>query len=897
MATPDYDDDRPRPEAFLEAAKREGWGKLKIFLGAYPGVGKTYAMLEAAQVRRKEGVDLVVGVVETHGRAETEVLLQGLEVLPRRQLSYRGKIFGEMDLDALLKRKPKLALVDELAHSNVPGSRHTKRHQDVEELLAAGIDVYTTLNIQHLESLNDVVARIARIRVRETLPDKVLELADEIELIDLPPDDLLQRLREGKVYVRDQVGHAIRHFFSKGNLTAFRELSLRVAAERVDAQMLRYMRANAIPGPWPAQDRLLVCVNEAEVSKSLVRAARRMAERQRMPWVAIYVETLDYPALSDELKGRIAAVLRLAENLGGETSTIHTGGRVADELLAYARTRNISHILIGRPRRRKWPGWLRESVGDTILRTGKAFEITVISSDREPEPIRAPARAAFKFRPHFGAYGKAALAVFYASVLAFIADQYLPVANVALIYLAAVLVVGARQGLGPSIFAGVLSFMICDYFFTDPRYTLTVNRKDELLTLFLFLVVATLAGDLASRLKDQVEALRQSTRRITNLYDFSRRIAAAATLDDVLWTSVHHVASTLRCRSIILLPNPEGRLGIVSGFPPEDQLETKDWGAAEWAWEHQHPAGWDTETLPTANWYFYPFKTRRGYVGLLGISFDKRQRHSLSEDQFRLLEAIIDQMAIATERARLVADLEEARLASETEQLRSALLSSVSHDLRTPLVSMIGAATSLATYGDVLAKGDHDQLVQTILDEGERLNRNVQNLLDMTRLGYGSLELKREWTDPRVLAERAVKQLGTALERHKLVFDFAPGLPALHVDMALITQVLVNLLENAAKFAPAATTITVAAHADPTEMVITVSDEGPGIPVEARDAAFDMFYRVRPSDRQGGTGLGLSICRGLVQAHGGHILAKAGPNGRGTTIEFTLPLASPPAEA
>ncbi len=462
------DEGRPAPEALLDEAKKEGRGRLKIFLGAYPGVGKTYSMLQAAQERRKEGVDVVVGVVETHGRAETEALLPGLELLPRRKFAYRGRVFGEMDLDALLWRKPKLAIVDELAHSNVPGSRHVKRHQDVEELLAAGIDVYTTFNIQHLESLNDVVARISRVRVRETLPDKVLELADEIELVDLPPEDLIQRLREGKVYVPDQVGRAMQNFFSKGNLTAVRELAMRIAAERVDAQMVNYMRAHAIAGPWPTQDRLLVCVNESPVAKKLVRTAKRMAERARMPWIALNVHTPRHESLPDDARDRIAEALRLAESLGGDTATLHAESDVAHEIVEFARSRNVSRILIGRQRRRHWSGWLRERVTKHLLDTAGQFEITIVTPEEEAAPGQVIDAGARAFKPDLRAFAWATLAVVIAAAISHVAHRFLPLANVSLIFLMAVLLVAIRFGLWPSVYASLLSFVAYIFFFTEP---------------------------------------------------------------------------------------------------------------------------------------------------------------------------------------------------------------------------------------------------------------------------------------------------------------------------------------------------------------------------------------------------------------------------------------------
>jgi len=887
-------DKRPTPEDLLEEANRERRGKLKIFLGAYPGVGKTYAMLQAAQAHLAEGMDIAVGVVETHGLAETEALVRGLEIIPRQQIFYRGRYFGEMDIDAVLKRRPKVALVDELAHTNIPGSRHEKRYQDVEELLATGIDVYATLNIQHIESLNDVVARIARIQVRETLPDKILEIASEIELIDLPPDDLVQRLRQGKVYLPEQAGRAISHFFSKGNLTALRELAMRIAAERVDAQMVHYMRAHAIPGPWPAQDRLLVCINESPVAKRLVRTARRMAERQRIPWIAVYVRTPHYESLPEAAKDRIADAMRLAERLEGEVVTIHVESRVADEIIAYAHKRNVTRLLVGRQRPRRWTGWLRETVAQQLLRKATRFELTIVSPEDEDARKDVIAGGVFASRGDWNTYLLAAAGVGLAVAMAYAVSFFLPRPNIALVFMTAVIVIAIYLGRGPSIFSSILSFVAYNLFFTKPYYSFSSFRRDDLLTIFFFLLVSVIVGNLAARLKMQVQAMRQSAQRTANLYEFSRKIAAAAALEDVLWAAVHHVASTLQSSSLVLLPQKDNRLEIASGYPPEDQLALKDWGAAEWAWEHGSPAGWKSDTLPAADWLFLPMRTRRGMVGLLGVSFKDRQR-PLAPDQWRLLEALVDQVAVAVERTNLVSDIEEARLLTETEQLRSALLSSVSHDLRTPLVSIMGSATTLGTVEN-LTESSRKELVATILEESERLNRFVQNLLDMTRLGYGALQPKREWYDLREVTGRAMKQFSQGLENRQVSFDIPGSLPLIHIDPVLMEQVFINILDNAIKYTSQGGQIAIEASRNGGEMTLRVSDDGVGIPVEARDAVFDIFYRVRAKDaRIAGTGLGLSICKGIVEAHGGRIAAQDSPFGAGITIEIALPLGQAPS--
>ncbi|MDZ4792198.1 MAG: sensor histidine kinase KdpD [Hyphomicrobiales bacterium] len=888
------ENDRPTPDALLDEARNESRGKLKIFLGAYPGVGKTYSMLQAAHERRKEGLDVAVGVVETHGRAETEALLRDLEILPRVQITYRGRMFGEMNLDGLLARNPKLAIIDELAHTNVIGSRHEKRHQDVEELLAAGIDVYTTLNIQHVESLNDVITRISRIQVRETLPDKVLELASEIELVDLPPDDLIQRLRQGKVYVPEQAGRAIRNFFSKGNLTALRELAMRVAAERVDAQMVNYMRAHAIPGPWPAQDRLLVCINESPVSKRLVRTARRMAERSRIPWICVHVRTPTYDTLSEVAKGRIAEAMRLAESLEGEVVVLHAESRIVEELLAFSLKRNVTRMLIGRERRRNWSAWFRESVTQQILDKATQFEVTVISGDDTEGAKESISGGSLIPDGTPRDYVIATGAVAVATGIGVAAKYSFAFSNIALLLLIAVLLVAINYGRWPSFFASVLSFLVYDFVFTRPYYTFSIFDKSEVFTIILFLFASFIVGNLADRLRLQVAAMRTSAQRTSTLYEFSRKIAAAASLDDVLWAAVHHVASTMESSALVLLPNSENRLLIAAGYPPEDQLDMKDWGAAEWAWTNGKPAGWRSDTLPAADWLFLPLKTRRGAVGLLGVSF-KQRNQPLTSEQWRLLEALVGQVAIAVERTNLASDIEEARVFTQTEQLRSALLSSVSHDLRTPLVSIIGSATSLSSYGDTLSDENRKQLVQTILDEGERLNRFVQNLLDMTRLGYGALQPKREWADMREITGRAIKQLRKVLGGRRVTLNVPETLPAIFVDPVLIEQVVANILDNAAKYTKADGRIIIEAQQVNNDLLLRITDDGPGIPPNARESVFDIFYRVRAGDGQAaGTGLGLSICRGIVEAHGGQIKAKDGPNGQGAVIEFVLPLTALP---
>ena len=885
--------ERPDPDALLAEVKRAARGRLKIFLGAAPGVGKTYAMLESAHERRRESIDVVIGVIETHGRAETEVLVHGLDSVPQRTVEYRGKIFQEMDLEAIIARRPKLVLVDELAHTNVPGGAHLKRYQDVEDLLHAGIDVYSTLNIQHIESLNDVVERITTVRVRETLPDSVLATADEIELIDLPPQDLIARMAEGKVYVPEQARRAAHHFFSLGNLTALREMALRHAAERVDAQMVHYMRAHAISGPWPTRDRIIVCIGDDVAGLRLVRATKRMAERRQAPWVAVYVETARHASLPEAEMDRIAQALRLAVQLGGETVTLQ-GEDVAAELLTYAREHNCTQLVVGRPRRRGWRRTFHgQSVTDRIVAKTGAFDVLLVGAEETeptaPELLARSEAAPFDWRP----YGLAILAVAAATGVGFLIDVWLPLPNISVAFLIAVLLIAMRLGRGPAVFASITSFISYDFFFTEPRFAFAVSDSQNLLTLFFFLVAAAIVSNLASRVRLQVDAAKTNARRTQNLYEFSRKIAVAPGRDEVLWAVVHHVASSIRGRSLILL-SKDGQLEIAAGYPPEDRLNERDAAAAAWTWSAGKPSGRGSTTLPTAEWLFLPLKTVRGPVGVLGVQMEGQD--GLSPEESRLIETLADQAAVAIERTTLVADVEAARLAGETERLRAALLSSLSHDLRTPLVSILGAATSLLNYHDSLSTGDRKDLAETIRDEAERLNRFVQNLLDMTRLGSGALKPNADWVDLFDVVGRAVERADRLLQRRHIKVDIDKTLPLLHIDPVLMEQVFFNLIDNACKYSPEGSIVTVWARRRAKDVLVEVCDQGVGIPEADRQRVFDMFYRVNAGDAQpAGTGLGLAISRGVVEAHGGTVHAEPGLHGNGTCIIINLPLAEPPS--
>ena len=883
-------DSRPSPDALLKAAREDGRGRLKIFLGAAPGVGKTYEMLATAQARRQEGVDVVVGVVETHGRAETEALLQGLEIVPRQRIAYKGRPLEEMDLDALLARRPALALVDELAHSNVPGSRHPKRYLDVEELLAAGIDVYATLNIQHVESLNDVVARITRIRVRETVPDSVLDRADDIEVIDLAPDDLLQRLREGKVYVAQTATRALDHYFSPGNLTALRELALRRTAQRVDAQLLDHMQAHAISGPWAAGDRVLVCVTQRSLDSSLVRYGRRMAERLRAPWTVLHVETAATLRLSDTARDRIAATMRLAETLGAEAVTV-PGRDAAAEILDYARAHNATHIVIGNPGPARWR--LSTPVAQRLIGAAGDIPVHVVGAELAGEAAERRGLFASLRLPtfHWTPYGGSTALVAAAVGLGMALQSFLAAPSIALVFLTAVLIAAAAWGLAPSLYASLLSVLAYNFFFLPPLYTFTIADPENVVALVFFSIAAVIAGNLAASVRAQAVSARTRARTTDELYQFSRKLAAIGTLDDLLWAAAYQVAAMLKVNVVLLLPEGEG-LAVRAGYPPEDRLDEADIAAARWSWQHDHPAGRGADTLPGARRLFLPLRTARGPVAVLGIE-SERQGPLLSPDQRRLLDALADQTAVSIERITLAEDVDRARLEAETERLRAALLTSISHDLRTPLASILGAAGSLESYFAQLDEAGRRDLLRTIQEEAERMSRFVANLLDMTRLEAGALTPQREPADLGEVVGSALARAGKVLAAHRVVVELPPNLPLLPLDVVLFEQALFNVLDNAAKYAPAGTQVTLRAWDDAgrREVRLQVIDEGPGIAPEALPHVFDKFYRAAAADRRrAGTGLGLAIARGFLDAMGGRIEAANRSDAAGAVFTFVLPM-------
>ena len=823
-------DQRPDPDALLarvqEEAARQHRGRLKIFFGASAGVGKTFAMLEAAQAKRAQGVDVVVGIAETHGRTETAALLEGLEVLPRRPIERRDVRLWEFDLDGALARKPALILVDELAHTNAPGSRHTKRWQDIEELLAAGIDVYTTVNVQHLESLNDVVAQITEVRVRETVPDAVIEEADEVELVDLPPDELLQRLKEGKVYLPQQAARAIENFFRKGNLIALREMALRRTADRVDEQMRDYRREHAIEEVWPVAERILVCVGPDAEAERLVRAGKRMADAMRAEWLVVSVETPDLLRLPEAERNRRIDILRLAEELGGETVTLG-GPSVAQEVLNYARTRNVSKIVVGKPTNRsRWRRLLGRFTVDEIIARSGDIDVYVISGEAEEaafmrqNPLLARSRAYFDIsaasrsavaKKRIG-YPVSVVIMAVCTLIAWFLKPRFELTNLVMVYLLGVVVVSLRFGRGPAALASVLGVAAFDFFFVPPYFSFAVTDTQYLVTFGVMLLVGLVISNLMASVRLQARVAGHRERRTAALYAMSRELAVTRNRDEMLKIAVRHVSEMFESQTVVLLPDEKGRISHPTGEGIYGSLHGADLAVADWVFGHRVPAGLGTNTLAGNEALYLPLLGSSGPVGVLAV-LPVNARRILLPEQRHLLEAFAGQIALAIERVHLATEAQTAQLRIETERLRNSLLSAISHDLRTPLAVIAGSASSLAEGAATLDAAARRELSQTIYDEAQRMNGLVGNLLDMTRLESGALQLNRQWYPLEEIVGTVLNRMSKRLGKEQVSVRLPPDLPLLNIDGVLIGQVLVNLLDNALKYAGPQTPIEISAEA------------------------------------------------------------------------------------
>ncbi|WP_242392403.1 sensor histidine kinase [Anaeromyxobacter oryzisoli] len=884
--------DRPSPEAFLarvtaEEAKAQR-ARFKVFFGFAPGVGKTYRMLQVARDLVAEGVDVVIGAVETHGRYDTAGLALGLEVLPRRALPYRGRVLEEFDLDAALARRPKILLLDELAHGNAPGSRHAKRWQDVVELLSAGIEVYTTLNVQHVESLNDVVAQITHVQVRETIPDSVLERADEIELVDVAPEELLQRLREGKVYLPEQAALAREHFFKRGNLLALRELALRRMAERVDEDVLAFREAHGVDRAWATAERVLVCVGPAPDSARIVRAGRRMAAGLRAPWFAVAVEVTSQPPLAEDDRDRLEAHLRLAESLGADVVRL-SGLRVADAVLEFARRKNVTRIVLGKPRHPRWRDLVRGSLVDEIIRGSGDIEVHVLSgSAEEPPPRAAPARPGE--RAPARAYARATAIIAATTGLAQAARALFHVPDVEMLFLLGVMVAALTTGdRRASVLAAALAVVCYDFFFVPPAYTLGVSDARYLLTFAMMLGIGVVIGTLTLRLREQQRAAVARERRTSAVYALSRELAAAVDAPGVGAACVRAVAEAFDCEVALLLPKDRETLEPIAAAPPGLSLGAGEQAVAQWVLEHGRPAGRGTDTLPAEPIFCLPLRTFGDVLAVLALRPPGERR--LTGEQRDVLESLGRHAAVALDRVRLAEEARRAALRAKAEELRSALLSSVSHDLRTPLAAITGAGTLLLDEG-VAEPALRRELATTVVEEAERLERLVSNLLDMTRLESGVVEPKREWVPLVEVVGAAMNRLDRALVGRPVAIAIPDDLPLLSIDPILIQQLLVNLLENATKYTPPGSEISVRAAREGGTLVVDVADRGPGIPPGEEERVFERFHRAARTG-VGGVGLGLSIARAIAQAHGGRLTAANRPEG-GAVFRLTLPIATPP---
>lgn len=875
-------DRRLSPDALLELAANEKRGRLKIFIGASPGVGKTYAMLSGAQRLVGEGKDVVIGVVETHGRSETAALLIGLEILPRKSISYRGHALMEFDIDAALARKPQLIIVDELAHSNAPNSRHPKRYQDVDELLDAGINVWTALNIQHIESLSDVVATITGVRVRELVPDTVVENATDVVLVDITPDELIQRLKEGKVYLPDNARRAADNFLQVGNLTALRELALRRTAQRVDDQMVDYLRQNAIEGPWPTTDRILVCVGGDEQSERVVRQAASIANGLNATWVAVHASTPAETALDVAKLKNVDRNLELASRLGAEVSRL-TAKDLPSEVLRFAAQENITQIIMGR----STPGFLKRFLGrslsDEIMLRARGVSVHVITEDQEsPKQVK-------NWKPRVALNGivAAPIAVAAAVFAGQAASHVLKLPNLSMIFLAAVLFCAVTFGTLSAVLAAGLSFFAYNFFFIEPMHSFTIASPHELLALFFFLLVAVLTGGLAGRVREQSVAALSRVKQVETLFDLSRKLSASVNIDDLLWIVATQAAATVKGQSIILLKKNDD-LAIMSGMPPEDHLGPSDWTAARWALNHAEISGWNSETLPNARFQYHPLKTPHGIVGVVGIKPNEPQ---LSTETHRMIESLIDQVSIALERTTLADEAADARASAESEKLRSALLSSISHDLRTPLSSIVGSVTTLRSLHSKMTKAVRDDLLVNIEEEASRLSRFVSNLLDMTKIEGGAVKLSNEQLDVSDVVAAAIRRARQTWPERQIVTTFGSDIPTTRGDAALLEQLVFNLLDNANKYSPEDAPTTVMIERETNSVVLKIQDRGMGIPAEDLERVFEKFYRVKGGDgRSPGTGLGLAICRSIANAMGGSIRAESPIfAGMGTSIVVRFP--------
>nr|WP_208402910.1 sensor histidine kinase KdpD [Sphingomonas japonica] len=863
----------------LRTAAQEGRGQLKIFLGAAPGVGKTHEMLSEGRARAKVGVDVVIGVVETHGRAETQALIEGQDVLPRARLEFDGRAYDEMDLDALLARAPRLALVDELAHTNAPGSRHPKRYQDVEELLAAGIDVYSTINIQHVESLNDIVASFTRVRVRETVPDRILEMA-EIEVVDIPPDELIERLRDGKVYLPQEATRALQHFFSKSNLSALRELALRRAAQAVDAQMLEHVRAMGEGGTWAASERIVVAVSELPGADGLVRATKRVADAQRAPWTALHVETPRSRTLGDDARRRIAATLNLAAQLGAEVAAV-PAATILEGIKTQLAESRATQLVVGKSSRSRWFELRHGSIVDRLVRETPGVAVHVLPLATTPSDRRIRARRTLGGWGAPSGYAATVGMVAGVTALATMLFHILDLGNVSLLYLLPVMVAASLYGLRTGLFAGIVSSLAYNFFFLPPTGTLTVANPENVVSIFVLLGVATATSQLTSRVRAQADLAAASARTNATLAGFLRRLTVLGETRDLADAICAEVGRLFDARAM-LVGQAQGGLDILGSTAASVVLETMEQASAQWALDNGKPAGRGSATLTASDWLFQPLVAGERTLAVLGLARDDG-RDPIRPDQLPLLMGLLDQAALALERVRLAEQMRDVDAVRERDRLRAALLSSVGHDLRTPLTTILAAT-------EAMERDPQADMLPTIRAEAERLRRFVANLLDMARVEAGAIALRIEPTDLTDAVAAAVQDTRRTLDGRAIQLDVSPRLPLVRIDPQLFHHCLINLLDNAGRYADPGTPITIEARREPQALLLSILDEGPGLPPGREGAVFETFDRIEGSDRAaGGTGLGLAIVRGFANAMGIAVAATNRSDGSGACFTLRFP--------
>ncbi|MEN6566392.1 MAG: sensor histidine kinase KdpD [Veillonellales bacterium] len=881
---------RRDPELLLKKAKQASRGKLTLFLGAAAGVGKTFAMLENAHDRLAEGVDIVIGWVETHGRKETESIAAGLPQIPSKMVEYRGKTLAEMDLEAILARHPQLVLVDELAHTNVPDSRHVRRFQDVEEILNAGINVYTTLNIQHVESLNDIVEQITGIKVRETVPDYIVDQADQVQLIDIPPEDLIKRLKEGKVYVPGQAERALHSFFRPGNINALREMSLRFTAHRVDQQLNEYMHDHAIEGPWSAAEKVLVCVSASPFSAHLIRIAKRMAKAMKAEWYAVHIETLHNTPADDKERERLARNMRLAEDLGGKVMTV-SGRNMVDEILTFSHSENITHLVIGKPLHNRFWEWVRGgALVDKLIRSSGGIQIHVIQGKRDKDDVPKVKTAIRPSRVNWEHYAGGLFMLGLAAAVSWLMLPMLELVNIAMLFLLPVLLSAAWWGRGPSYATAVCSVVIFDFLFVPPVLSFTVQDFRYIWTFLIFLLVAFVAGGQTERLRNEARFARKREKMTRALYEFSRKVAALVELEPIIAGLAQTASQALERSVAVFLPNENSKIELKACESLENTeanlvLDPSELAVATWAYEHGEVAGRSTETLPSARFLYLPLIVRGQVMGVMGLHMVEK---SVTPEQRRLIDAWTTIAAIAVERIYLTTEANHAALLQESERLQSALFNSISHELRTPLATIIGSISTLLDKEIALSRDIQAELLDNIKDGAIRMERIITNLLDTARLESGAIKIKHDWCDVEDVIGAALGRLGESVAGRQIQVDIPEPLPLIPGDCVLLEQVLVNLVDNAVKYSPADKAIEISASREDQTVMITVADHGGGIPEQDLNHIFDKFYRVAGS-RAGGTGLGLSICKGIIEAHGGTIWAANRPE-NGTRVRFTLPL-------